>query len=89
MNAKKPEITNKNDGVIPWRISSYLKRHYDKKYMKDVKKAKRNGQVFYQLNIETENNIYRLKFNSDGYLLLKVMEPLIGSGVFEEYGGGD
>lgn len=89
MNNKKEITGPRNADSVPQRILSYLKRHYNKSYFKDVKKIKRNGQVFYHVNIEKENNIFRIKFNSDGYLMQKVMEPIIDAGVVEEYGGGD
>ncbi|HLG33861.1 MAG TPA: hypothetical protein VI757_03190 [Bacteroidia bacterium] len=73
---------------LPWRIPVYLAQHFDNASLNDIKKVRRNGQIFYQIVIDTVGNIYRIKFNSDGYLVQKVMEPVFDT-VLDETGVGD
>ena len=73
---------------IPTRIFAYMKKYFDQKDLSGIKRLKNKGQVYYKLDITTENNVYRLKFNSKGLLMEKVMEPLFDN-ILDETGVGD
>jgi len=66
-----------NGNNFPERISLYLKEHFGRSFVSDIKKVKnKRGHVFYNAIISYENTLYRLKFNEDGAMVLKETEPL-------------
>jgi hypothetical protein len=73
---------------IPPGIIIYMRKYFDEKDMTGIKQLKTKGQVCYTLDVTTEHNIYHLKFNSQGLLIEKVMEPLF-EGILDETGVGD
>ncbi|HLG35428.1 MAG TPA: hypothetical protein VI757_11155 [Bacteroidia bacterium] len=79
----------KKSGIeIPERISNYMKKYFEVKNLYDIKRMMKSGQVYFKVDVTTEKNIYRLRFNAQGFLMEKVMEPLFDS-IFDETGVGD
>ncbi len=65
-----------------------MRKYFDEKYLAGIKRLNNKGQVYYKLDVTTEHNVYRIKFNSQGLLMEKVMEPIF-DGILDETGVGD
>ena len=89
MNKRKnTKAGSNNNRTIPSQILSYMKRYFEGQDLSNLKLVKKGGQVFYKIDVNKGSNIYRMKFNSQGLLMEKVMEPVFDS-VFDETGVGD
>src|SRR5688572_28121848 len=72
------QLVGQQAKAFPERISRYLKKHFEKSFVSDIKKTRsKGGQIYYHVCLSYENTLFRLKFNEDGAMVLKQVEPLV------------
>ena len=72
-------MTSKSQSThpIPAGISEYIKQNFREDYLTDIKSVKdAKGAEFFYVDVTHEENIYHLKFNDNGELILKDVESV-------------
>ena len=70
--------SKKNPDRIPKEIAEYIKINFKDGFLSDISSAKdRSGKRIHMVDIRYHNNLYHVKFDSNGNLLSRVAEPLI------------
>jgi hypothetical protein len=61
---------------FPVGISEYLNKYFWGSFISDIKKEKDNDQFFFKILISDSDTLYHLKFNLDGIIEQKDIEPI-------------
>jgi hypothetical protein len=72
-------MTSKSQSThpIPAGISEYIKQNFREDYLTEITSAKdAKGIEFFYVDVTHEDNIFHLKFNGNGELIQKEVEPV-------------
>lgn len=68
---------------VPVTVFNYIEKHFPNAILSEIEiECDENFEILFCMNINFENIIYELKFNSDGDLIF--IDSLIMSELFEE-----
>ena len=71
-------LDQQNTKKVPERIYTYLKIHFEKSFVSDIKRIRdKFGDIIYKVTICEDVALYRLKFNEDGVMVIWETEPLL------------
>jgi hypothetical protein len=81
---KAPGAKTGKDQWVSKRIYDYIKEHFSGGLFSGLRKLyDQNRRPFFRIDVDHENTLYHLKFNSKGIMLKADAEPLMESD--EEY----
>jgi hypothetical protein len=68
----------KDGGTVPNKIFDYINQNFENGFLSDINSFKdKNGKLVYTVDISFDNNLYHMRFDSNGTLLNRVVEPLL------------
>jgi hypothetical protein len=75
---------------IPAGISEYIRDHFRDDYLTEVRTVKNKaGDLFYFVDVTHDQNLFHLKFDAHGRLVLQETEPILQLDDEEEIGNVD
>lgn len=68
----------KDSSNVPNKIFDYINKNFENGFISDINSFKdKNGKLVYTVDISFDNNLYHMRFDSNGALLNRVVEPLL------------
>jgi hypothetical protein len=83
-------MTNNPQNPIPAGISEYIKSQFRDDYLTEIRTVKNKaGEIFYFVDVTHDKNLFHLKFDEHGKLVLQETEPILELDDEEEIGNVD
>ena len=71
-------MENSSKKPIPAGISEYIREHFRNDFLTDIRAVKnKSGELFYYVDVTHDKNLFHLKFDAYGNLLLRETEPIM------------